>query len=79
MLGILVVACVVLAAAQAVAAVLILLLLTALVYGLAVHTRETLGLIGLMVCMGFVERQPFVALCIIVLLGLWRMAGGQGH
>jgi hypothetical protein len=51
-------ACFVIAAAQAVAAAVAMLIVLALIYGLFVHPRPTLGVFALLVSLGMFEAHP---------------------
>ena len=73
LLGILLVACVVLAAMQAVAVALAVLLIVALIYGLFTAPRETLGFLGLLLVIALFQAQPVACLAVIALMIVARL------
>ena len=79
LLGILLVACVVLAAAQAVALALAVLLMVSLIYGLFTAPRETLGFVALLLVLGAFQAQPVACLAVIGLMIMAKVVIRKRH
>lgn len=68
LLGIFFTACIALAAAQAVAVAFGIMLIAALIYGLIVAPRETVGVVGLILITGMFQSYPLIFLGVVAMM-----------